>query len=371
MRNIIDRLDLWLADGKEIALATVTETWGSSPRPVGAVMAFTADGDMAGSVSGGCIEGAVAQAAVECLRENKCVRMPFKASHQAAWDVGLSCGGSIGVIVRPLDIPCYFTERMALSADRPYMRLVLTLGPDPALIGTVVLVDNNGIFFSPFASEINDSISEQLESIPQSAVCGSVEVPLHGRYPGLSFSFSRQRTRPQLICVGGTHVAIFLTQLAHPLGYSTTVIDPRGIFATHERFPHVDVLTHAWPQQAFADLNVTQETAICVLTHDPKIDLPALELALATPAFYIGSLGRSSTQRQRYNALIKQGVTPRDIERIYGPIGLDLGGRSPEEIALAIFAEVTAVRYGRDAASRHMSEFVTDMLSVDRTGSSK
>ena len=157
--------------------------------------------------------------------------------------------------------------------------------------------------------------------------------------------------------MGATHVAVFLTQIARPLGYSTVVIDPRGIFINEGRFPHVDTLLRVWPQEAFPSLDLTRETAVCVLTHDPKIDLPALECALASPVFYIGSLGRPSTQKQRYRSLVQRGCAEADIRRIYGPIGLDLGGRSPEEIALSIFAEITAVRYGRNAASRKMYEF--------------
>jgi xanthine dehydrogenase accessory factor len=191
--------------------------------------------------------------------------------------------------------------------------------------------------------------------LPFTETCGTVDItaPLGT----LSFSFSRERTRPQLVCVGGTHVATFLTQIAYPLGYSTIVIDPRRLFVTENRFPHVDTLLHVWPQEAFRQIEITRETAICVLTHDPKIDVPALECALASPAFYIGSLGRPSTQRQRYRSLVKSGCSDEDISRIFGPIGLDLGGRSPEEIALAIYAEITATRYGRAAASRRMYEF--------------
>jgi xanthine dehydrogenase accessory factor len=315
-------------------------------------MAFTDDGDMVGSVSGGCVESAVAQAAQVCLNSGRSELLSFTASYQAAWDVGLSCGGEMEILVQPLDVQRYFCEKLALGEDKSYTRLVVTKAADTDLLGTTLLCDGQGVFFSSLPGNLTMLVWGRIKELPQTQICGKLEI---GKM--LNLSFSRQRTRPQLICVGGTHIAVFLTQIAHPLGYSTVVIDPRGIFATQERFPHVDVLTHAWPQQAFTDLKVTQETAICILTHDPKIDLPALELALATPAFYIGSLGRSSTQRQRYNSLIKRGLASADIKRIYGPIGLDLGGRSPEEIALSIFSEITAVRYGSDGASHRMWEF--------------
>jgi xanthine dehydrogenase accessory factor len=318
------------------------------------MMAFTAQGDMAGSVSGGCVEGAVARAAAEVLETGKARLLSFTASYQAAWDVGLSCGGEIEVLVQMLDEERHRAERQALDDDRGYARLTLAAGSEE-LLGRAVLIDAEGLLYSALDGETTRALQAAFAEIPFSETSGFVEVAAQGGL--LGFSFSRERTRPQLVCVGGTHVAVFLTQIAYPLGYSTTLIDPRGIFATESRFPHVDTLLRSWPQEAFKEIALTRETAVCVLTHDPKIDVPALELAVASPAFYIGSLGRPTTQRQRHRALAERGASPADLARIYGPIGLDLGGRSPEEIALAVFAEITAVRYGRDGASRRMSEF--------------
>jgi xanthine dehydrogenase accessory factor len=354
MRNISDTIDTWLLAGREVVVATVTRTWGSSPRPAGAMMAFTSDGDMAGSVSGGCIEGTVAQAAVEVFKTGTPELLSFTASYQAAWDVGLACGGEIEVIVQALDKKRHQAERRVLIEDRGYARLILVRG-DTALLGGTVLINDEGIVFS----SLDDTLSCELESafacVPFSQTSGFLELQAQGE--PLVFSFSRERARPQLVCVGATHVAAFLAQIAYPLGYSTVIIDPRGLFATVSRFPHVDKLLHAWPQEAFKQIEVSRETAICVLTHDPKIDVPALELAVTSPAFYIGSLGRPTTQRQRYRSLVERGFSVTDIQRVYGPIGLDLGGKLPEELALSIFAEITAVRYGRNGTSRRMHEF--------------
>jgi xanthine dehydrogenase accessory factor len=318
------------------------------------MMAFTSDGDMTGSVSGGCIEGMVAQAAVEVFKTGTPELLSFTASYQAAWDVGLACGGEIEVIVQELDKKRHQAERQALIEDRGYARLILIRGDD-VTIGETTLINNRGIFFSSLDDELSCALENAFARVPFSQTSGFLELPAQGET--LVFSFSRERTRPQLVCVGGTHVAAFLAQIAYPLGYSTVIIDPRGLFATVSRFPHVDKLLHAWPQEAFKEIEITQETAICILTHDPKIDVPALELAISSPAFYIGSLGRPTTQKQRYRSLVERGLSTGDIQRVYGPIGLDLGGKSPEEVALSIFAEITAVRYERNATSRRMYEF--------------
>jgi xanthine dehydrogenase accessory factor len=166
---------------------------------------------------------------------------------------------------------------------------------------------------------------------------------------GCDWFFARMRPKPQLVCVGGVHIAMRLAEFAHVMGFRTVVVDPRRIFATGERFPGVDELLHAWPQEAFAPegpIKLTANTAVCALTHDPKIDVPALSAALDSPAFYIGSLGRSTTQLSRYRQLVEAGCSEEQIARIYGPIGLDLRGREPAEIALSVMAEICAVRHG-------------------------
>jgi xanthine dehydrogenase accessory factor len=327
------------------------------------MMAFTADGDMAGSVSGGCVEGAVAQVASEVLENGQTQVIPFTATYQVAWDVGLACGGEIEVVVQRLDTRRHNAEKQALSKDRGYTRLLLVSGNDN-LLGATMLIDDEGLLYTDLDDETTPILRAVVEKLPLTKTCGTVDIATSAG--PMTFAFSRERTRPQLICVGATHVAIFLTQIADPLGYSTVVIDPRGLFVTEKRFPHVDTLLHLWPQEAFSQIDVTRETAICILTHDPKIDVPALEYALASPAFYVGSLGRPSTQKQRYRSLVNRGIRHESIQRVFGPIGLDLGGRSPEEVALAIFAEITAVRYGRDGASRRMHEFAPGNTSAIR-----
>ena len=169
-----------------------------------------------------------------------------------------------------------------------------------------------------------------------------------------TFFYARTNPQPVLVCVGSVHISIHLTRMAKMLGYRTVVIDPRGAFATKERFPFVDELVHAWPQEAFRALRLNESTALCALTHDPKIDVPALAAALDSPAFYIGSLGRFTTQLSRYRQLARLGYDDAAVARVFGPIGLDLKGRSPAEIALSIMAEITAVRHGGSFPSSTM-----------------
>ena len=416
MREIRDDVRRWLATGEGVALAQVTKTWGSSPRVPGACMAVTADGRIAGSVSGGCIEGAIAQVALDCLDGHLSSLEKFHASTRRAQEVGLSCGGNIEVFVAPLDEALFACEDALIVADADYVRVtaveetaaaaepevadmppaaadmsapdtepflgaVRDADPSPVLadisegsapfVGLSFLVADRAAAETALASPDGAlAAGLSLAAVPDRAdlvliapaaaadvralasVAGAVAArPCtastgHVVEGGLDWFFARMLSKPQLVCIGGVHIAVRLCEIAHVLGYRTVVIDPRGIFATDERFPAVDELVHAWPQAAFRDIPLTANTAVCALTHDPKIDVPALMAALDSPAFYIGSLGRSTTQWARWRALKEEGATDADIDRIFGPIGLDLRGREPAEIALSVMAEITAVRHG-------------------------
>ena len=416
MREIRDDVRRWLATGEGVALAQVTKTWGSSPRVPGACMAVTADGRIAGSVSGGCIEGAIAQVALDCLDGHLSSLEKFHASTRRAQEVGLSCGGNIEVFVAPLDEALFACEDALIVADADYVRVtaveetaaaaepevadmppaaadmsapdtepflgaVRDADPSPVLadisegsapfVGLSFLVADRAAAETALASPDGAlAAGLSLAAVPDRAdlvliapaaaadvralasVAGAVAArPCtastgHVVEGGLDWFFARMLSKPQLVCIGGVHIAVRLCEIAHVLGYRTVVIDPRGIFATDERFPAVDELVHAWPQEAFRNIPLTANTAVCALTHDPKIDVPALLAALDSPAFYIGSLGRSTTQWARWRALKEEGATDTDIDRIFGPIGLDLRGREPAEIALSVMAEITAVRHG-------------------------
>ena len=387
MREVASEVRRWFDEGRAVALAQVTKTWGSSPRVPGSVMAVADDGRRAGSVSGGCIEGAVAQVAMECAGSRLSSLEKFHASTRRAQEVGLSCGGNIEVFVGDLPRALFAVEEALIRADAAYARVtaVEAVFPgdrvdDPSqddaavreggmdALGAMAIVADEEALTAAVASlapavaaevavarcdgaavatageaDCLLAVAEAVAARPASEDAGHV---IEG---GIDWFFARVRPAPQLVCIGGVHIAMRLAEIAHVMGFRTVVVDPRRVFATGERFPGVDELVHAWPQEAFAEdgpVRLTANTAVCALTHDPKIDVPALQAALASPAFYIGSLGRSTTQLSRCRQLAGEGCPDEQIARIYGPIGLDLRGREPAEIALSIMAEICAVRHG-------------------------
>lgn len=387
MREVASDVRRWFDEGRAVALAQVTKTWGSSSRVPGSVMAVADDGRLAGSVSGGCIEGAVAQVAMECAGSRLSSLEKFHASTRRAQEVGLSCGGNIEVFVGDLPRALFAVEEALIRADAAYARVtaVEAVFPgdrvdDPSqddaavreggmdALGAMAIVADEEALTAAVASlapavaaevavarcdgaavatageaDCLLAVAEAVAARPASEDAGHV---IEG---GIDWFFARVRPAPQLVCIGGVHIAMRLAEIAHVMGFRTVVVDPRRVFATGERFPGVDELVHAWPQEAFAEdgpVRLTANTAVCALTHDPKIDVPALQAALASPAFYIGSLGRSTTQLSRCRQLAGEGCPDEQIARIYGPIGLDLRGREPAEIALSIMAEICAVRHG-------------------------
>lgn len=364
MREVRDDVRRWMAEGAGVALAQVTKTWGSSPRVPGACMAVTGDGRLSGSVSGGCIEGAVAQVAMDCVAGRLSSLEKFHASTRRAQEVGLSCGGNIEVFVSVLDPALFAAEDALVGADAAFARVTAIEGDAGAVGLSFVVADQAALEDIPVeglfridvpeagavvlaSSEAPDSARAAMASVAAAVLARpACDQTGHVTSDGADWFFARVAPKPQLICIGGVHIAVRLCELASVLGYRTVVVDPRGVFATGERFPGVDELVHAWPQEAFKDISLTSETAVCALTHDPKIDGPALLAAVNSPAFYIGSLGRSTTQWARARALAEEGATDEQIGRIYGPIGLDLRGREPAEIALSVMAEITAVRHG-------------------------
>lgn len=338
MREIRDDIARWFNEGSQVALAQVIKTWGSSPRPAGSLMAISSAGQIAGSVSGGCIEGDVVQLALDCLDTNSAQREAYHASTDVAQSHGLSCGGEVEVFVSPLSQSVFEEECHLLDLDCEYLRLSVVSSQDEQAVGVVTFKTTETT--DKTNSPKTTALSKMLCEIPKSQQTGVLVDD------GTEFFFSRKTPNPLLVCIGGVHIAIYLTQLAKSLGYRTIVIDPRRIFSTPERFPFVDELMHEWPQKAFETIKLNAASAVCALTHDPKIDVPALSYALESPAFYIGSLGRYTTQLSRYTELRKRGYNDSEISRVFGPIGLDLGSKNPLEIALAIMAEITAVKNG-------------------------
>ena len=308
----------WHRQGLGAALATVVETWGSAPRRVGAQLAIGGDGRIEGSVSGGCVEGAVIVEALEALEDGEARLLEFGVSDEDAFAVGLACGGTIRVLVEP--VGSVLPEPMlAELVDARASRQALAYVVDTAR-GTRALVRDG----YPERMRMDRSGFEE---------DGRTFVAVHN--PPL-----------RLIVVGAVHIAQALVPMARIAGYDPVVIDPREAFASDARFPGETIL-HDWPDEAVSKLGLDARTALVLLTHDPKLDDPALEAALAADVFYIGALGSTRTHAKRVARMHEAGFTDAQIGRIHGPVGLDIGAAGPAEIAVAILAQMTAVLRGR------------------------
>ncbi len=338
MRDILSDLERWRAEQKSIALATVIQTWGSSPRGVGAKMALTSGGGITGSVSGGCVEGAVFDAGVETLKTNKPQLLHFGVVDEIAWDVGLACGGKIDIFVKPLDLNFFDAVRSALVAETPAVTATVIRGSEEVL-GRELLLLENGEVIGMFDHGIGEQVLDQAKEALTQGVSRRIQLD-----ESTEVFLETLLPPPTLIAVGGVHITIALMSLAKTLGYRTIVVDPRSAFGNAERFPHVDQLIQTWPQEAFQQIPITRSTAIAMLTHDPKLDDPALKIALPSSAFYVGALGSKTTQAKRRQRLLEDGISEDQLNRLYGPIGIEIEARTPEEIAVSIMAEVVAAR---------------------------
>jgi xanthine dehydrogenase accessory factor len=348
MREIATDLARWLAAGEQVALATVVWAEGSSPRPPGARLALTASGHMAGSVSGGCVEGAVCTEAQEVLSSGQPKRLRYSAADESGWEVGLACGGSIEVYVEPLAE----VHRRVLAAVQAEETVALAT----RLGGSATPPEAN-------ARPSETRFSGHLLAWPDGRLEGdsSLAPLLTPLFPGPAADLHQDpegdvfleviTPPPTLVIVGAVHIAVPLVTLAQALGFHVRLIDARRAFATRERFPTVDELVVAWPQDALQAEKLGPQHAVAVLSHDPKFDVPALQIALRSRASYVGLIGSRTTQAKRRAALREAGFSEAEVARIHGPVGLDLGGREPAEIALAILAEVVAVRHGRSGGT--------------------
>lgn len=346
MRDLLSDYDRLAATGP-VGRAVVTAVWGSAPRPEGSSLIATADARMAGSVSGGCVENAAVEQIIEAMARGTPKTVSWGVTHERAWELGLSCGGTISVLIEPS------VRAEVLAAARSEAGSVIAIvtgGAAPA--GSGVVIDERGgrRRFGDFPAALEDpaaaaalealaGLSSRLATLGEGD--GAVEVFLEV-YP----------RRPTLLVFGGVHIATHLVRMAKPLGYRTVVADGREAFLTRERFPDADELILGWPEEVFGRAGIDSATCVVLLTHDPKFDEPALDIALRSPAVYVGAIGSRKTQKLRRERLREAGFGPEEVARLHGPVGLDLGGREPAEIALAILAEITAVRYQRPVPAR-------------------
>lgn len=307
----------WYRQGKGAVLATVVETWGSAPRRTGSQLAISGEGDMAGSVSGGCVEGAVVTEALEIIGTGETRVLSYGVSDDDAFAVGLACGGTIRVLVQPVGVADGLSETLladicaARSARRPVAQVVdLETGAN-RLAGE---------------SDFPDRFRMDRSGVEED---GQTFVAIHN--PPL-----------RLIVVGAVHIAQALLPMARMAGYDPVLIDPRGAFGSEQRFPGETILDD-WPDEAVTRIGPDARTAVVLLTHDPKLDDPALEQVLRSDVFYIGALGSTRTHAKRVARLTESGFSEAEIARIHAPVGLDIGAASPAEIAASILAQMIQV----------------------------
>jgi xanthine dehydrogenase accessory factor len=336
MRDILPDLNRWHAEGKRIAIATVVQTWGSSPRRVGSKMVVTSEGQFSGSVSGGCVENAVIEAALEVIKTGQARLLHFGVADETAWEVGLACGGSIDIFVKAFD-PEFFAPVWDAWTDESEADHITVIRGQGEIVGREMLIRRDETRIGNISRDWDPKVSElAIENFSQ-RTSRRLLLDVH-----TEIFLERISPPPTLIAVGGVHITIALAILAKTLGYRTVIVDPRSVWANEERFPNVDQLIQAWPQDAFRQVNLTRSTAIVMLTHDPKLDDPALKIALNSPAFYVGALGSKTTNAKRRERLLNHGLTEEQLSCLHAPIGLKIGAETPEEIALAIMSEVVS-----------------------------
>ncbi len=337
MRDVVAHLDQWQADGRHAATATVVSVKRSAPRPAGAKMAVADDGSVQGMVSGGCVEGAVVLAAEEVLAGGKPRLLHFGIADEEAWDVGLPCGGEIGVWVDRADGEAMDAFR-TLARDGGRGALITRLDTGAKLL---VCADGTRV------GELHDGLEGDAASVAEELMW--TERSAQRELDGVLVFVDATAPPPRLLIVGAVDLAAALCRIARVMGWEPSVADPRGRFATRERFPEAEHVLALWPQEAFAALApLDRSTAVAILTHDPKIDDAALEVALRSEAGYVGAMGSRGMQATRRARLLEAGFTAAELERMAAPIGLDLGALTVEETALSVMAEIVALRRGRE-----------------------
>jgi xanthine dehydrogenase accessory factor len=339
----------WADAGERFALATVVGTWRSAPRQPGAAMAVAGDGEPVGSVSGGCVEGAVYELSQEVLTTGEPVLQRYGVSDDDAFAVGLTCGGIIDIFVEPIDAATFPDLRAVVSSVRDHEPVaVATVIDGPGNIGAHLVVWNDRSSGGLGTARLDAAVTDDVRGMLDHGATGVLRIGPDGerRQDELSVFVQSFAPAPQMLVFGAIDFAAAVARVGKFLGYRVTVCDARGVFATRKRFPDADEVVVEWPHRFLEKAEVDARTVICVLTHDPKFDVPLLEAALKTDAAYIGAMGSRRTHDDRLARLRDEGVSETALARIASPIGLDIGARTPEETAVSIAAEIVALRWG-------------------------
>jgi xanthine dehydrogenase accessory factor len=353
VKELLDDIERWRAAGKQVAVARVVDMEGSGPRRPGAAMAVNEDGEVAGSVSGGCVEGAVLTEGLSVLRHGRPKLVSYGIADDDTFAVGLTCGGTIHIFIdppNPLDEPI----QAALRTETPAALVTVIEGP-----GT-----GSKLLARPGEGPIGTLGDPDLDRVVARDALGELEAGRTGirhygphgearREEGVAVFVESFAPPPRMVIFGAIDFTAALARLAKVLGYHVTVCDARPIFATRPRFPMADEVVAEWPDRylAKAGADLGSRDAVCVLTHDPKFDVPAIQAALETRAGYLGAMGSRRTHDKRMERLREAGVDEAGLARVMAPVGLDIGARTPEETAVAICAEIIALRTGREAPS--------------------
>ena len=356
MKEVISELSRQLALGQPAALATVVRTQHSAPRPEGSSMLRLHDGSAVGSISGGCVEGAVYELGGAVLASGKPELESYGFSDDDAFAVGLTCGGMLDVFVEPVtgeSFPELDSLVAAMGADRPVALATVIASPEPSSVGRHLVIDASGVRGTTGDPRADNVITDDARGLLASGTSSILTYGPEGQRlgTGVQIFVNSFAPKPRMIVFGAVDFASALAQQGKFLGYHVTVCDARPIFATPARFPSADAVVVQWPHKYLEDEasagRIDANTVLCVLTHDSKFDVPVIDVALRLPAIgYLGAMGSQRTHQDRVARLLSVGLPEEQISRMASPIGLDIGGRTPEETAVSIAAEIVASRWG-------------------------
>jgi xanthine dehydrogenase accessory factor len=348
MRDVLSQIVRWWEAGDRFGLATVVNTFRSAPRPPGASMAVF-DDEAVGSVSGGCVEGAVYELAGEVVASGEPVLQRYGVSDDDAFSVGLTCGGIIDVFVEPIS-RVTFPElgEIAAAVDKHVPVAVATILSGPGVVGARRVIWPDHSSGSLGVPRLNEAVDDDVRGMLAQGLTGVRRYGAQGerRLDDLQVFVHSFAPPPRMLVFGAIDFAAAVARVGKFLGYHVVVCDARPVFATPKRFPEADEVVVKWPHDFLTSAQVDERTVICVLTHDPKFDVPLLEVALRTPAGYVGAMGSRRTHEDRLTRLREAGVAEAELARLRSPIGLDLGARTPEETAVSIAAELIQLRWG-------------------------
>lgn len=349
MRDVLDGISAAYERGGHVGVATVVNTFRSAPRPPGASMVVTDTGEAVGSVSGGCVEGAVYELAQEVIAGRPATLQRYGVSDDDAFAVGLTCGGIIDIFVERLDpqrFPGFSHLAASIQASEPVALATVISGPGQ--VGAHLVIWPDSVSGSLGGERLDAAVTDDARGMLDQGMTGVRRYGADGerRRDELEVFVQSFAPPPRMLVFGAIDFAAAVARIGKFLGYQVTVCDARPVFATARRFPEADEVVVRWPHEYLQETKVDSRTVICVLTHDPKFDVPLLEVALHTPAAYVGAMGSRRTHDDRLRRLRERGMPEQLLQRLASPIGLDIGARTPEETAVSIAAEIISQRWG-------------------------